>query len=67
MLAIAAVVVITFQLGRIPPVGSMVGLLGNTPPSMAVAAGSVLESLGLAIVLIVAVVLGVSEVARRRG
>jgi hypothetical protein len=67
MLAIAAVVVITFQLGRIPPVGSMVGLLGNTPPSMAVAAGSVLESLGIAIVLIVAVVLGVSEVARRRG
>ncbi|HEX4222428.1 MAG TPA: hypothetical protein VHZ97_08725 [Pseudonocardiaceae bacterium] len=67
LLAIAAVVVITFQLGRIPPVGSMIGLLSNNPPTMAVAAATVLESLGIAIVLIVGVILGVSEVARRRG
>jgi hypothetical protein len=67
MLAIAAVVVITYQLGRIPPVGSMVGLLSNTPPTMASAAVTVLESLAIAIVLIVGVTFGVSEVARRRG
>jgi hypothetical protein len=67
MLAIAAVVVLTYQFGRIPPVGSMVGLLSNTPPTMATAAATVLESLAIAIVLIVGVTFGVSEVARRRG
>ncbi len=67
MLAIAAVVVLTYQLGRIPPVGSMLALLGNVPPTMASAAGTVLESLAVAIVLVVCVVFGVSEVARRRG
>lgn len=67
MLAIAAVVVITYQLGRIPPVGSMIGLLSNNPPSLASAAATVLESLVIAVVLIVGVTFGVSEVARRRG
>lgn len=67
MLAIAAVVVLTYQFGRIPPVGSMIGLLSNTPPTMASAAATVLESLVIAIVLVVGVTFGVSEVARRRG
>lgn len=67
MLAIAGVVVITYQFGRIPPVGSMIGLLSNNPPSLASAAATVLESLVIAVVLIVGVTFGVSEVARRRG
>lgn len=67
MLAIAAVVVLTYQFGRIPPVGSMLVLLSNVPPSMASAATTVLESLAIAVVLVVGVVFGVSEVAGRRG
>jgi hypothetical protein len=67
MLAIAAVVVLTYQVGRIPPVGSMIGLLSNTQPSLASAAVTVSESLVVAILLMVGVTLGVSEVARRRG
>ncbi|HEY4458247.1 MAG TPA: hypothetical protein VGN81_28290 [Pseudonocardiaceae bacterium] len=67
MLAVAAVVVLTYQVGRIPPVGSMIGLLSNTPPPLGSATVTVLESLVVAIVLMVGVTLGVSEVARRRG
>ena len=67
MLAVAGVVVLTYQFGRIPPVGSLLALLANTPPPMASAAVSVLDSLAIAVVLIVGVTLGVSEVARRRG
>jgi hypothetical protein len=66
-LAIAVVVVLTFKLGRIPPVGSMLGLLATNPPNLASASASVFSSLAIAIALIVGVTLGVSEVAKRRG
>ncbi|HEX3779084.1 MAG TPA: hypothetical protein VHX38_05425 [Pseudonocardiaceae bacterium] len=66
-LAVAIVVVLTYQFGRIPPVGSMISLLATNPPDLASASATVLSSLVIAILLIVGVTIGVSEVAKRRG
>jgi hypothetical protein len=55
------VVVLTFKLGRIPPVGSMLGLLATNPPNLASASANVFSSLAIAIMLVVGVTVAVPK------